>query len=250
MDFTGLKWKCRSSCAFSGGSGRIHFLAFFSFQRIPVYHSLWHPSFIFKAAAAKSRQSCPTLCDPMDCSLPGFSIHGIFQARTLEWVPFPSPMHESGKWKWSHSVVSDSLQSHGLAAYQAPPSMGFSREQYWSGVPLPSLIFKASIMKMKVKLFSPVLPGFSIHEVFQARVLEWAAISFSRGSSQPRDWTQVSCIADRCFTAWTAREASIICIFKYFFNCEPLLSQSHFLWLWPIYHPFTRTLLITLDPTV
>ena len=43
------------------------------------------------AAAAKSLQSCPTLCDPMDCSLPGFSVHGILQARTLEWLPFPSP---------------------------------------------------------------------------------------------------------------------------------------------------------------
>ena len=38
------------------------------------------------AAAAKSLQSCPTLCDPMDCSLPGSSVHGIFQARILEWV--------------------------------------------------------------------------------------------------------------------------------------------------------------------
>ena len=47
------------------------------------------------AAAAKSLQSCLTLCNPMDCSLQGFSIHGILQARTLE--PFPSPMHESGK---------------------------------------------------------------------------------------------------------------------------------------------------------
>ena len=44
------------------------------------------------AAAAKSRQSCPTLCDPMDCSLPGSSIHGILQARVLEWVPLPSPI--------------------------------------------------------------------------------------------------------------------------------------------------------------
>ena len=44
------------------------------------------------------------------------------------------------------------------------------------------------------------LPGSAVHGIFQARILEWAAISFSRGSSQPRDWTRVSCIADRCFT--------------------------------------------------
>ena len=66
------------------------------------------------AVAAKSLQSCPTLCDPMDCSLPGFSVHGILQTRTLEWLPIPSPMHESEKWKWSRSVVSDSLWPHGL----------------------------------------------------------------------------------------------------------------------------------------
>ena len=51
------------------------------------------------------------------------------------------------------------------------------------------------------------LPGSSIHGIFQAKVLEWLAISFSRGSSQPRDWTQVSHIAGRCFTVWATKEA-------------------------------------------
>ena len=64
------------------------------------------------AAAAKSLQSCPTLCDPIDGSPPGSPIPGIIQARTLEW--FPSPVHESEKWKWSHSVMSDSSRPHGL----------------------------------------------------------------------------------------------------------------------------------------
>ena len=49
------------------------------------------------AAAAKSLQSCPTLCDPKDGSPPGSAVPGILQARTLEWLPFPSPMHESEK---------------------------------------------------------------------------------------------------------------------------------------------------------
>ena len=66
------------------------------------------------AAAAKLLQSCPTLCDPTDCSLPGSSVPGILQARTLEWVAFPSPMHESEKWKWSCSVMSDSSRPLGL----------------------------------------------------------------------------------------------------------------------------------------
>ena len=90
------------------------------------------------AAAAKSLQSCPTLCDPMDCSLPGFSVHGIFQARTLEWVAISF----SNAWKWKVKVKSFSrvwlLATPWTAAYQAPPSMGFSGQQYLSGVPLPS----------------------------------------------------------------------------------------------------------------
>ena len=90
------------------------------------------------SAAAKSLQSCPTLCNPMDCSLPGFSIHGILQARTLEWVAISF----SNAWKWKVKVKSLShvrlLATPWTAAYQAPPSMGFSRQQYWSGVPLPS----------------------------------------------------------------------------------------------------------------
>ena len=66
------------------------------------------------AAAAKSLQSCPTLCDPIDGSLPGSPVPGILQARTLEWAPFPFPMHESEKWKCSLLVVSDSSRFHGL----------------------------------------------------------------------------------------------------------------------------------------
>ena len=66
------------------------------------------------AAAANSCQSCPALCDPIDGSPPGSAVPGILQARSLEWVAIPSPMHESKKWKWSRSIVSDSLQPHGL----------------------------------------------------------------------------------------------------------------------------------------
>ena len=62
----------------------------------------------YNIAAAKSLQLCLTLCSPTDSSPPGYPIPGILQARTLEWVPFPSPMRESEKWKWSRPVVSDS----------------------------------------------------------------------------------------------------------------------------------------------
>ena len=54
------------------------------------------------------------------------------------------------------------------------------------------------------------IPGSSIHGIFQARVLEWVAISFSRGSSRPRNWTQVSLIVGRCFTVWATREVQLI----------------------------------------
>ena len=84
-----------------------------------------------------SRFSCVRLCDPMDCSLPGSTVHGILQARTLEWVAISF----SNAWKWKVKVKSLSrvqlLSTPWTAAYQAPPSMGFSRQQYWSGVPLP-----------------------------------------------------------------------------------------------------------------
>ena len=98
----------------------------------------WLDGHAAAAAAAKSLQSFLTLCDPIDGSPPGSTVPGILQARTLSGFPFPSPVHESEKRKWSCSVVSD-FATPWTAAYQAPPSMGFSRQEYWSGVPLPSL---------------------------------------------------------------------------------------------------------------
>ena len=232
------------------------------------------------AAAAKSPQSCPTLCDPRDSSPPGSAIPGILQARTLEWVAISF----SNAWKWK---VKGKLLSRvrllaipWTAAHQTSLSMGFSRQEYWSGEPLPSpvsilLVFipvtvaqpkiKSSICALDTKYpafpaplllyfftksqlksskgqviyrypiircshlylsltsqcpliqlssqdsnFSvhqwfhcccsvaqscPTLcepldcspPGSSVHGISQARILEWVAIAFSRGSSAPRD---------------------------------------------------------------
>ena len=109
-------------------------------------HSGWYGLFILllgqshqgpATATAKSLQSCPTLCDPIDGSPPGSAIPGILQARTLEWGAISFSNDESENWKRSCSVVSDS-RPQGLQ-HQAPPSMGFSRQEYWSGVPLSSL---------------------------------------------------------------------------------------------------------------
>ena len=89
-------------------------------------------------AAAKSIQSCLTLCDPIDSNPPGSPVPGILQARTLEWVAISF----SDSWKWKvkvklHSLVR-LLVTPWTVGYQAPPSMGFSRQECWSGVPLPS----------------------------------------------------------------------------------------------------------------
>ena len=97
------------------------------------------------AAAAKSLQSCPTLCDPIDCSPPGSPIHGILQARTLEWVAISFSNAWKGKVKVkSLSRVRPSATSW-TAAYQAPPSMGFSKQEYWSGVPYNLFLFHLSV---------------------------------------------------------------------------------------------------------
>ena len=90
------------------------------------------------AAAAKSLQSCPTLWDPIDGSPPGSPVPGVLQARTLEWVAISF----SNAWKWKVKVKSLSCvwlpATPWTAAHQAPPSMGFSRQGYWGGLPWPS----------------------------------------------------------------------------------------------------------------
>ena len=93
--------------------------------------------FVTAAAAAKSLQSCPTLCDPIDGSPPGSSVPGILQARTLEWaaISFSSAWKWEVKVKWlSHARLCATPQT---AAHQAPPSLGFSRQEHWRGLPFP-----------------------------------------------------------------------------------------------------------------
>ena len=113
------------------------FLNTHSLQKTPSTKS----SFNAAAAAAKSLQSCPTLWDPLDGSPPGSPIPGILQARTLEWVAISF----FNAWKWKVKVKSLSrvqlFATPWTTAYQAPPSMGFSRQEYWSGVPSPSPSF-------------------------------------------------------------------------------------------------------------
>ena len=103
------------------------------------------------AAAAKLLQSCPTLCDPIDGSPPGSPVPGILQARTLEWVAISF----SNAWKWKVQVKSLSrvqvLTTPWTAVCQAPVSMGFSRQEHWSGAPSPSF----TIFHSHYNSFSP-----------------------------------------------------------------------------------------------
>ena len=127
----------------------------------------------------------------MDCHLPGSSVHGILQARILEWV-----------------------------------AISFSHVKCWWGIKLHSNIYAETgpfyqwIFKWKKVLVNhlcPTLcdpldcrvPGSSVHRILQARVLEWVAISYSRGSSWPMDGSQVSYTAGRFFTFWATREAQL-----------------------------------------
>ena len=131
---------------------------------IPIYYVKIYIH-IFAAAAAKSLQSCLTLCNPIDGSPPGSPVP--LQARTLEWVAISF----SNVWKWKLKVKTFSrvrlLAIPWTAAYQAPPSMGLSRQEYWSGVPLPSPKREHRAWEM------PVFGGFAVSWGLQMFVVIW-----------------------------------------------------------------------------
>ena len=130
-------------------------------------------------------QSCPTVCDPMDCSMPGLPVH-----------------HQLPELAQTHvHRVSDAIQpSHPLSSLLLLPSI----------FPSIRVFSNESGLRIRWPKYCPTLwnpidcspPGSSVHGIIQARILEWVAIPFSRGSSWPRDRIQVSCIADRFFTVW------------------------------------------------
>ena len=119
----------------------------------------------------------------MACSLPGSPVPGILQARTLEW----GAISFSNAWKWKLKVKSLShswlLATPWPAAYQAPLSMGFSRQEHWSGVPFPSPMreSESEVSQSCPTLSDPMacsLPGSSVPGIFQARVLEWVPLNW------------------------------------------------------------------------
>ena len=119
-------------------NGILYFKGLYIIFIYDILHISYRLHCTMSAAAAKSLQSCLTLCDPIDGNPPGSPVPGILQARTLEWVAICF----SNAWKWK---MKGKLLSHvqlfattWTAPYQAPPSMGFSRQEYWGGVPSPS----------------------------------------------------------------------------------------------------------------
>ena len=131
----------------------------------------------YAATAAKSLQSCPTLCDPIDGSPPGSPVPGILQTRTLEWFAISF----SNAWKWKVKGKSFScvrlLATPWTAAYQAPLSMGFSRPKYWSGVPLSSSCAWI-IASCLTKLF-PVICSFNLAYPFPSVVKQMQTQTWS-----------------------------------------------------------------------
>ena len=143
-------------------------------------------------------QLCLTLFNPMDCSLPGSSIYGIFPASGLL---FPTP------WDPPNSVIEPSL------TFPAFAGRLFTTSDTWEGALQP---WKGNLLAPScLIIFNPIdcsLPGSSLHGTLQVRILEWVAIPSLRGSSWFRDQTWISCIARGFFTIWTTREAPNVAI--------------------------------------
>ena len=141
-------------------------------------------------------ESCPILCDSMDCSPPGSSVHGILQPRIREWVAisFSRGSFQLRVWTWVSCIAGRFF------------IVWATREAH-----------RLYNLKVKVNQSCPTLcdpTDCTVHGILQARVLEWVAFPFSRGSSQPRDWTQVCHIAGGFFTSWATREALILWILR------------------------------------
>ena len=148
-------------------------------------------------------QACLTLCDPVDCSPPGSSVRGILQARILQWVAIPFS-RESAQPRDRSQVSCIAGGFFTILAtgeiHNTVYTVCIAPLFTWSFSLKSSEVKSSEVAQSCLTLCDPVdcsPPGSSIPGILQARILEWVAISFSRGSSQPRDRTQVSHIAGR-----------------------------------------------------
>ena len=146
--------------------------------------------------ACSVTQLCPTLCNPMDCSLPGSSVYGVFLERILEWVAISS---SNNSW------------------YILP---NFSPEH--TVTDLVVLVVQSYQTLCDPMNCSP--PGSSVHGISEASILEWAASYSSKGSSRPRDWTHISCIGSGFFTIEPQCD---LFIFNLLILCLMTCARSH-----------------------
>ena len=155
---------------------------------------------------AKSLQLCLTLCNPVDCSPPGSSIHGISEARILERVAISFSRGASQPRDGTHifqvSCIGRQVLSH---------------QPTWEAQSM-CLVSQLCLLCDSYDPIDCSPPGSSVLGILQARILEWVTTSFSRGSSQPRERTQVSCIAGRLFPDRATREAQLLNKFWFCFN--------------------------------
>ena len=117
-------------------------------------------------------RACLTLCDPTDCGLPGSSVHEILQARILEWVGISSSRGSS--WLRDQTLTLMTLALAGVF---------FTSRTTWALPQFSSVQFSRSVVSDSFDPMDCSLPGSSVHEILQARILEWVAISFSKGYS-------------------------------------------------------------------
>ena len=190
-----------------------HFFYMKPFLFFPI--SIKHKSlpYLNKKESESVTQSYPTLLDPMDCSQPGSSVHGILQARILEQVTSPFSRESS----WSR----DRTRIYCIAGRFFTVWANVLRVYYgWRW-------FSRSVVSDSCNCMDCNPPDSSIHGISQARILEWVAISFSRGSSWPKDWTQVSCL-----TGEAQVEKTLLLIQQFFyFNSMKILNIRYCTWI-------------------
>ena len=166
-----------------------------------THHVGWTKDvFLVVSVSTLSHTCCakayPTLCGPMDCSLPGSFVHGTFQARILEWGAISIPGN-----------LSDPKIEPMFLAYLTLAGRLFTVSASWEAASPKSVC--VLVAQSCQTLCNPMdcSPPDSVHEILQARVLEWVTILFSRGSSWPGDRTKLSLIWGKFFTIWATREA-------------------------------------------
>ena len=192
-----------------------------------IWELLWSDFYFLFAAAAKLLQSCPTLCNPIDGLLPGSSVPGILQARTLEWAAISF----SNAWKWKVKVKLLSrvwlLATPWTAAYQAPPSIGIfqARVLEWDATAFPT----SSLDWLIVQLAFPHRSCSIKHHNFQSIPYKFAILVFNSEDNQRQGWSVHDCTV--------MRRSFQRSFYAFFFICIGIMSAfKNIMWL-TVYPP-------------